>query len=62
MKEYEESLNALLNTLGLNVEFKPDMIFKTIKHIMGNIPVPALEEALRTITNTPSKSRTRKRN
>lgn len=62
MKEYDESLNALLNTLGLNVEFKSDTILKTIKHIMGNIPVPAIEEALRTITNTPPKnSRTRKR-
>ena len=63
MKEYDESLNALLNTLGLNVEFKPDTISETIKHIMGNIPVPAIEEALRTITNTPPKnSRTRKKN
>lgn len=63
MKEYDESLNVLLKTLGINVEFKPDMMFEAIKHIMGNIPVPAIEEALRTITNTPQKSsRTRKRN
>lgn len=59
INEYIEALKALLNNLNISLDSKD---INSIKDIVGCIPVPALEEALRTITNTPSKSRTRKRN
>lgn len=59
INEYIEALKALLNNLNISLDSQD---INNIKDIVGCIPVPALEEALRTITNTPSKSRTRKRN
>ncbi len=59
INEYIEALKALLNNLNISLDSQD---INSIKDIVGCIPVPALEEALRTITNTPSKSRTRKRN
>jgi len=61
LDEYTASINALMSNLGFNIVFNPNKHLTFIKEIMGNTPVPATENALRELTDTPSKNSARKR-
>lgn len=61
MDDFEKLIKDLINYLDFNLEFEPRTILNLVKHIMGDIPVPAIENALRELTGTPNKNSERKR-